>query len=131
MAAKKSSKSSTQEEVQVESRSSNRRYTGAPMAEFLDGYPHTAVLCINPKWDTNEDGDRWHFILPVDDKAVVVRTNMKGFVPKSDLRQTALAYMMNTDKALEDEVDSYPIIEDQREAKIIPLLVTLLHRGTN
>lgn len=105
----------------VQSNSSRKPYTGAALAEFMAGYPHYAILAMNPAWQTDTDEDRWYFVLPVEGQPVIVRTGLSGFVPKGDLRHMAMTLIKDQERLLNSIADSYPMIADTRHSQLIAL----------
>lgn len=105
--------------------SSRVKSSGAVLGEFLKGTPHYPVLCVNPDYGTGSDNDRWFMILPLDGDLQTVKTEYRGYTPKSDLSSMALAMMMNSDRAIEALVD-VPVINDLRRVKLIGLAVAQL-----
>ncbi len=92
------------------------------MGEFMRGVPQYPVFCVNPDWGTDSDEDRWTLILPLDGELQAIRTELRGYTPKSDLSQMALNLLKNPERAIED-VAELPVINDMNAAKLIGIVV--------
>lgn len=101
-----------------------KRGNSAPLLDWLSGTPHTLVFAFNPAYNSEDQPelDRWHFILPIEDDVVTVRTEFSGYTPKGDLTQMAMAMMANPERALESVVE-YPVVENLRNLKSLHLAV--------
>jgi hypothetical protein len=105
--------------------SSRVKSSSAVLGEFLKGTPHYPVLCVNPDYGTQSDDDRWFLILPIEGTMQPVKTEYRGYTPKSDLSSMALAMMMSADRAI-DAIADIPVINDLRKVKLIGLAVPQL-----
>ncbi len=123
------SKSKVVEEAQAPDRtksmSSRVKSSGAVLGEFLKGQPHYPVFCINPDYGTDSAEDRWTLIIPLEGTIQAVKTEFRGYTPKSDLSSMALAMMRNPDRAIEAIAD-VPIITDTQAVKLIGITVAQL-----
>jgi hypothetical protein len=127
MAKSKSKSASSKSSESATSQGGNTRRgrgNSAPLLDWLSGTPHTLIFAFNPAYNSEENPelDRWHFILPIEDEVVTVRTEFSGYTPKGDLTQMAMAMMANSERALESVVE-YPVIEDLRHIKSLHLAV--------
>lgn len=105
--------------------SSRVKSSGAVLGEFLKGTPHYPVLCVNPEYGTGSDEDRWYMILPIDGEIQTVKTEYRGYTPKSDLSSMAIVMMFDSDRAIA-ALSSVPVITDLRRVKLIGLAVAQL-----
>ena len=123
------SKSKVVEEAQkpdqTKNLSSQVKSSGAVLGEFLKGQPHYPVFCINPDYGTDSKNDRWTLIIPLEGTIQAVKTEFRGYTPKSDLSTMALAMMTNPDRAIEAITD-VPVITDTQAAKLIGITVAQL-----
>jgi hypothetical protein len=99
--------------------------SGEMLSEFLEGVNHIAVLCVNPSHESGTDQDRWSFVIPIDGELKCVKSSLSGYVPKADLRQWAMTFRSNPEKA-RNLFGEFPQTEHPREMKVITVLVPLI-----
>ncbi|KKN28180.1 hypothetical protein LCGC14_0856810 [marine sediment metagenome] len=109
----------------TKSMSSRIKSSGAVLGEFLKGQPHYPVFCINPDYGTDSENDRWTLIIPLEGTIQAVKTEFRGYTPKSDLSSMALAMMSNPDRAVDATTD-LPVITDTQAVKLIGITVAQL-----
>ncbi len=122
MAKKTSTVAEPQTPDRTKNLSSQVKSSGAVLGEFLKGHPHYPVFCINPDYGTDSEEDRWTLILPLEGEIQAVRTEFRGYTPKSDLSTMALAMIKHPDRAIEAVVE-LPVITDTQAAKLIGITV--------
>ena len=105
--------------------SSQVKSSGAVLGEFLKGHPHYPVFCVNPDYGTDSENDRWTLIIPLEGTIQAVKTEFRGYTPKSDLSSMALAMMTNPDRAV-DAISDVPVILDTQAVKLIGITVAQL-----
>jgi hypothetical protein len=125
MMATKNGKADSAKAAPSTTKSFKQPKSGSVLAEFLKGIQHVPVMFVNPGWETNTDADTWTVVLPIEGLYVPVKTGLKGFVPKADLRQMAQALLSNPKRAQEFIVDM-PQVTDANAAKQIAMLIPLL-----
>lgn len=97
---------------------------GSPLAAWMTGKPHSLVFAFNPAYNCKEtpEEDTWHFVLPLEDDVVCVRTGFRGYTPKGDLSQMAMLMLRDVERTLDAVVD-YPTITEPRKLKSLHLAV--------
>lgn len=97
---------------------------GSPLAAWMTGKPHSLVFAFNPAYNDkdNPEEDAWHFVLPLEDDVVCVRTGFRGYTPKGDLSQMAMLMIKDIERTLDAVVD-YPTITEPRKLKSLHLAV--------
>lgn len=112
-------------EKSTESTQRRRRYQSLPeLAEYLRDLPHVVVTAINPSWNSDTEEDRWHFVLPIEDEMVVVKTNLHGFVPKNQLEKMA-SVLLKDHQRVEELRTQYPTIPTLSGCKFFSLPVLI------
>lgn len=122
--AKKTAKVAKTKVEDVTQRSVQQVSGGSPLAAWMTGQPHTLVFAFNLAYNDKEhpEDDAWHFVLPVEDDVIIVRTAFRGYTPKGDLSQMAMLMMRDLERTLDSVVD-YPIVTEPRKLKSMHLAV--------
>jgi len=98
----------------------NSKSTINPLVDWLAGKPHDLVFAFHPGYSSDDESEEkfWHFLLPVDEDWIVVRTGYSGYTPKGDLSQLAMHMLLEPERALNAIVDM-PEMLYPREWKFI------------
>jgi hypothetical protein len=79
-------------------------------------------MFLNTGWEKGTEDDRWIILLPYNGNIVPVKTNLRGYQHQGDLRQMALALLMQPEKIVENVVE-LPVITDVESVKQISILL--------
>jgi len=96
--------------------------SGTEIRAMCKGLRHIPLMFLNTGWEKGTEDDRWIILLPYDGNIVPVKTNLRGYQHQGDLRQMALALLMQPEKIVENVVE-LPVITDVESVKQISILL--------